>query len=116
MGAMGLSTGLIDAEALADTLEMIINQGESINLLTLYSHERQKAFQLFVDPQTTQNKLRIMRDPETAHEDWLISQIANGNPAALATYGRAFHEQWRTDMRAVVREHKKAELSHAHLS
>jgi 2-polyprenyl-6-methoxyphenol hydroxylase-like FAD-dependent oxidoreductase len=75
MGGMGLSTGLIDSETLSDVLEMIILKGKSDALLDVYSNERVKAFQMFVDPQSTQHKLRVQSDPETAHEKLVDSTV-----------------------------------------
>ncbi|KAE8139523.1 hypothetical protein BDV38DRAFT_291238 [Aspergillus pseudotamarii] len=72
MGAMGLTTGLIDSEALADALELIIHEGKPISILDTYSDERRRVFQTFVDPTSTQNKLRcakfakdLLIDPST---------------------------------------------------
>ncbi|KAE8308638.1 hypothetical protein BDV41DRAFT_591826 [Aspergillus transmontanensis] len=72
MGAMGLTTGLIDSEALADALEFIIHDGKPISILDTYSDEHRRVFQTFVDPTSTQNKLRcakfakdLLIDPST---------------------------------------------------
>jgi 2-polyprenyl-6-methoxyphenol hydroxylase-like FAD-dependent oxidoreductase len=39
MGAMGLTTGILDADALADALELIIHEGKPISVLDVYSDE-----------------------------------------------------------------------------
>ncbi|CAG8903715.1 unnamed protein product [Penicillium egyptiacum] len=102
MGGMGLSTGLIDSEALCDILEMIILEGKSSDLLDIYANERAKAFQMFVDPQSTQNKLRVQSDPELAHENWLLRQLNSTSPKFLEEFGLPFFQQWRVDMKEVV--------------
>ncbi|KAL2135940.1 hypothetical protein VTI74DRAFT_6168 [Chaetomium olivicolor] len=100
-GAMGLSGGLLDAEALADTLDLVINEGKPSSLLDTYSYERQRVFQIFTNPVSTINKLRCQANPDRANEDWLINTL-NTNPAALREYGRHFYDTWRTDMKCLA--------------
>ncbi|KAJ5952648.1 uncharacterized protein N7479_011061 [Penicillium vulpinum] len=102
MGGMGLSTGLIDSEALCDILEMIILEGKPFDLLDIYANERAKAFQMFVDPQTTQHKLRVQSDPEFVHENWLLQQLNNASPKILEELGLPLFQQWRVDMKGIV--------------
>jgi hypothetical protein len=99
---MGLATGLLDAEALADSFELIINDGKSKDVLNVYSDERQRVFQFFTNPVSTANKTRIATDPEFAQEDWVIRML-NANPSAFQSYARHFVDTWRTDMRSLVR-------------
>lgn len=98
---MGLCTGLLDAEALADSLDLIINEGKTLVLLDSYSYERQRVFQTFVSPVTTMNKLRCTAEPELANEDWLLRSL-NANPGSLEGAGRQYFDIWRTDMRSLV--------------
>ncbi|KAJ5770444.1 uncharacterized protein N7511_002495 [Penicillium nucicola] len=49
-----------------------VSEGTSDALLDVYANERAKAFQMFVDLQSTQHKLRLQSDPETLHENWFI--------------------------------------------
>ncbi|KAK4031583.1 putative fad binding domain protein [Parachaetomium inaequale] len=100
-GGMGLSSGLLDAEALTDSLDLIINEGSPLSLLDTYSSERQRVFQIFTSPVSTMNKLRCAADPELANEDWLIRAL-NTNPSSLKEYGRHFYDTWRTNMRSLV--------------
>lgn len=99
---MGLSSGLLDADALADTLDLIINEGKPMDLLDVYSDARRKAFQTFVDPVSTQNKLRCANDPETATEDWFLRSMINPNPEELEEFNKSFFDVWRTDMRKLI--------------
>ncbi|KAK4236852.1 putative fad binding domain protein [Achaetomium macrosporum] len=101
-GAMGLTSGLLDAEALADSLDLIINWRKPLTLLDVYSCERQRVFQTFASPVSTMNKLRCAIDPEHADEDWLIRSLNSNPPSSLEEYGRQFYDTWRTDMRSLV--------------
>lgn len=65
---MGHSTDPIDYEVLCDILEMSVLEGKSSNLLEIYASERANAFRKFIDPQSTQNKLRVQSDPAFARE------------------------------------------------
>ncbi|KAF7623099.1 hypothetical protein F9C07_2286497 [Aspergillus flavus] len=105
MGAMGLTTGLIDSEALADALELIIHDGKPISILDTYSDERRRVFQTFVDPTSTQNKLRCASDTETAKEDWLIrlmAKMTNAPREMVARGTQPFFTTWRTDMKQAI--------------
>ncbi|KAL1884609.1 hypothetical protein Plec18167_002199 [Paecilomyces lecythidis] len=101
-GALGLTSGLLDADALADTLDLIINEGKPMDLLDVYSDARRKAFQTFVDPVSTQNKLRCANDPETATEDWFLRSMINPNPEESEEFNKMFFDVWRTDMRKLI--------------
>jgi 2-polyprenyl-6-methoxyphenol hydroxylase-like FAD-dependent oxidoreductase len=98
---MGLSGGLLDAEAVADALDLIVNGGQPLSLLDTYAYERQRVFQTFTSPQSMMNKLRCAADPERASEDWLIHTL-NTDPESLKDFGRHFFDTWRTDMRSLV--------------
>ncbi|KAJ6091447.1 hypothetical protein N7467_003416 [Penicillium canescens] len=99
MGAMGLTTGILDSEAIADTLELIIHEGKPLGTLNTYSDERRMVFQTFVDPVSTQNKLRCASDVETAQEDWYIRQMAKATPEMTKKGTKPFFGVWRTNMR-----------------
>lgn len=99
---MGLGTGMIDADALSDALELIIKEGRMLELLDLYSNERRQVFQMFVDPVSSQNKLRCANDPETANEDWLLRAVSDASEAEMAKLGMPFFEVWGTDLRKLA--------------
>jgi 2-polyprenyl-6-methoxyphenol hydroxylase-like FAD-dependent oxidoreductase len=99
MGAMGLTTGILDSEAIADALELIIHEGKPLGTLDTYSDERRMVFQTFVDPVSTQNKLRCASDVETAQEDWYIRQMAKATPEMTKQGTKPFFGVWRTNMR-----------------
>ncbi|KAJ5201252.1 FAD/NAD(P)-binding domain-containing protein [Penicillium cf. viridicatum] len=102
-GAMGLNTGLLDGDALAESLIMILNEGRSDKILTSYSDARRKVFQYFVDPTTTANKLRLHLPSETAAvDDDCLRSLQNPTPESLKEGAKPYFETWRTDMRAVA--------------
>jgi 2-polyprenyl-6-methoxyphenol hydroxylase-like FAD-dependent oxidoreductase len=103
---MGLNTGLLDADALAVALIMILNESRSDDLLTLYSDECRQVFQSFLDPTTTANKLRMQQpySPDTVREDAFFRLLQDAAPATLKRQSQPYFEAWPTDMRAVARE------------
>ncbi|OGM47706.1 hypothetical protein ABOM_004305 [Aspergillus bombycis] len=101
-GALGLTTGLLDADALADTLDLIINENNPMDLLDIYSDERRRVFQTFVDPISSQNKLRCASDSDDAMNDWFIRAVINKTPEIMNAFSRPFFDIWPTDMRRVV--------------
>ncbi|KAI9162809.1 FAD binding domain-containing protein [Paramyrothecium foliicola] len=104
-GAMGLTNGLLDADALSDALDLIINKGKPLGILDIYSRERSKVFQFFVNPLTTQNKLRCASDPERATDDWLIDRLINAPSEVAGGFSQQFLDGWRTDMIALTAKH-----------
>ncbi|KAH8749250.1 FAD binding domain protein [Diaporthe sp. PMI_573] len=102
-GAMGLTSGILDADALAETLLMIFDKQQPISLLNTYSGERRKVFQTFVDPTTTHNKHRIQRTPESAYEDWFLQKFKNPAQTTLEEFLVPFMTTWRTDMAALAK-------------
>ncbi|KAJ5647062.1 FAD/NAD(P)-binding domain-containing protein [Penicillium lividum] len=104
-GAMGLNTGLLDGDALAEALIMVINEGRSNKILTSYSDARRKVFRYFVDPTTTANKLRLHLASETAAEDDdYLRSLQNPTAEEMEKGAKPYFETWRTDMRAVAKD------------
>ncbi|KAF2101952.1 FAD/NAD(P)-binding domain-containing protein [Rhizodiscina lignyota] len=102
-GALGLNSGILDVDALSDALLMIFNEGKRLSLLDVYSDERRKVFQFFVNPTTTHNKLRMSSDPDNVVEDdWLLRSLKNPSPEALEELAKPYFETWRTDMRKLA--------------
>ncbi|OAP56664.1 hypothetical protein AYL99_08776 [Fonsecaea erecta] len=107
-GALGLNTGMLDADACADALTMILRDSFPTDLtLNTYSDARRKVFQFFVDPTSTQNKLRVHSHPivETAAEDdWFLRDLTHLTPKKAADMVTPYFDVWRTDMRKAVQE------------
>jgi 2-polyprenyl-6-methoxyphenol hydroxylase-like FAD-dependent oxidoreductase len=103
---MGLNTGLLDADAVAETLIMIINEHRPLSLMDVYSDERRKVFQSLVDPMSSQNKTRLQHNtPESARkDDWYFRTLQNLSPETAHELARPFAELWRTDMRKLVKD------------
>jgi hypothetical protein len=96
---LGLSNGLLDSDAIAQTLIYIINDKQPESLLDVYSDERRRIFQFIVDPISTANKLRVERvDPDTVvQDDWFYRTLKERNPKKMRALGQAY-DGWRTDM------------------
>ncbi|KAH9218014.1 hypothetical protein DL95DRAFT_361368 [Leptodontidium sp. 2 PMI_412] len=113
MGALGLCTGLLDAEALAETLQMIFHAKKPISILEAYSHERRRVFQMFVDPTSKANKLRLQQSPEYADDDWMVRTLQNPTPEVMKEFFSPYMASWRSDMRAVVAKKEKVDADKA---
>lgn len=104
MGGLGLNTGMLDADALAEALIMVLNEGVADQVLDMYSDTRRQVFGFFVDPMSTQNKLRVENHaPETASQtDGYLRILARGPTADEQRDMMKPFETWRTDIRAMA--------------
>ncbi|KAG6358344.1 hypothetical protein INS49_014228 [Diaporthe citri] len=115
IGAMGLSTGMLDADALGEALVMVLNEGYPDDILDLYSDERRKVFQYFVNPVTTENKLRLQSQPAEAavQQDWFLRMLARGMTMDEAMeFQKAYSVSWRTNMREAAKEFRPKANGH----
>jgi 2-polyprenyl-6-methoxyphenol hydroxylase-like FAD-dependent oxidoreductase len=98
-GGLGLSNGLLDSDALAQTLIYIIKDKQPESLLDVYSDERRRIFQFIVDPISTANKLRVERiNPDNAvQDDWFYRTLKERNPKKMYALAKAY-DGWRSDM------------------
>lgn len=87
---MGLNTGPLDSEAVADSLKMILVEEKSLDVLDIYSNTRRKVFHTFINPVSTQNKLRIANNPEIASIHWFLRSLQNPSQETLEEYGKPF--------------------------
>lgn len=102
---MGLSSGILDAEAVADTLKLVLMEKKPLSLLDVYSDERRKVFSFFVNPNTTENILRLMSDPEkAADDDWFLREMRDPKPADVGRFIVPYLTTWTTDMNALATE------------
>lgn len=103
LGAMGLSTGLLDAEALADSLIMVLNKGYPELVLDVYVDVHREVFGYFVDPMTTQNKTCIQNNPvDVEYEDGFMRMLRNPAIDSPTLFQKIYKKQWVTDMRSKV--------------
>ncbi|KAL6248691.1 hypothetical protein RBB50_004946 [Rhinocladiella similis] len=102
-GALGLTTGLLDAESLADALDYVINHGKALSVLQTWSDSRRKAFATVTNPISTKNKLRCSdQNPDTAaKDDAFLKAIVDRDEEKLAEIAHSF-DNWRTDMTQLV--------------
>jgi hypothetical protein len=97
---------MLDADALAEALIMVLKENYPTSLLDIYSDERRKVFQFFVDPTSTQNKLRVHSNPEdrAVQDDWFFRQLQNPTPKQLKEMARPYFETWRTNIRKLAED------------
>lgn len=86
IGGMGLNGGLQDAANLADKLYAVLN-GESDELLSLYSLQRRTVSTEFVQAQTIANKKRLeTKDPEERKRNFATLREDAGDPAKARAF------------------------------
>lgn len=102
-GGLGLTTGLLDAESLADALDFVINHDKPLSVLQTWSDSRRKAFSTVTNPISTKNKQRCSdQDPDTAaQEDPFLRAIVEQDEEKLAGIAHEF-DNWRTNMSELV--------------
>ncbi|KAI1484010.1 FAD/NAD(P)-binding domain-containing protein [Daldinia eschscholtzii] len=105
IGGLGLCTGLLDADALAQTLQIAFSTSSSNpnleDLFNRYSTERRWVFQNVIHPFSSANKTRLhgAKPDDVAREDWYFRALARGDPKELEDIHRPLYVQWSTDMR-----------------
>ncbi|KAI8964131.1 FAD/NAD(P)-binding domain-containing protein [Daldinia sp. FL1419] len=105
IGGLGLCTGLLDGDALAQTLQIAFSTSSSDpnleHLFNRYSAERRWVFQNVIHPFSSANKTRLhgAKPEDMAREDWYFRALARGDPKELEAIHRPLSAQWRTDMR-----------------
>lgn len=88
---------------------MVLNEGRSEAVLDVYSDERRKVFQFFVDPTSTANKLRVHSNPEdlAVENDWFFRMMADPSKLSneqLADLSKPYFETWRTNLRKITKD------------
>ncbi|CAK7203394.1 hypothetical protein SEUCBS139899_006127 [Sporothrix eucalyptigena] len=105
-GALGLNTGVLDADALGDALIMVLNENQPVDaVLDTYSDERRKVFQFFIDPTSTANKLRVQNNHQdtAVDNDWYFRLLQSPTEQVLKEQAQPYFDVWRTDMRKAVK-------------
>ncbi|KAJ6443743.1 FAD binding domain-containingprotein [Purpureocillium lavendulum] len=108
IGGLGLCTGLLDADALSQTLEIALtspgDQKASDDalrrLFVRYSTERRWVFQNIIHPFSSANKTRLHggNPDDVAREDWYFVALSQGNKLELEAIHRPLYASWRTNM------------------
>ena len=82
-GGMGLTSGVIDAKALAQVLSAVIAGKAGEQVLDFYSVERRRVYHEVTSPIATEFKRRLSeRDPDKRHADLRIFREIAENPKA----------------------------------
>ena len=83
-GGMGLTTGLMDANALMDALGAVINGKADEAVLDFYETERRRVFLEVTSPSATEYKRIISEpDPERRRQDYERFKAVSENPDAM---------------------------------
>ncbi|OTA58849.1 FAD/NAD(P)-binding domain-containing protein [Hypoxylon sp. EC38] len=100
IGGLGLCTGLLDADALHQTLEIVRRTIEPQAVFSRYSAERRRVFQNIIHPFSSANKTRLhSADPkDTAREDWYFQALHRGDVKELEQIHAPLYNGWRTNM------------------
>ncbi|OTA96843.1 hypothetical protein M434DRAFT_66863 [Hypoxylon sp. CO27-5] len=100
IGGLGLCTGLLDADALHQTLEIVRRTIDPESVFSRYSAERRRVFQNIIHPFSSANKTRLhSADPkDTAREDWYFQALRRGDAKELEQIHAPLYDGWRTNM------------------
>jgi 2-polyprenyl-6-methoxyphenol hydroxylase-like FAD-dependent oxidoreductase len=83
VGGLGLTSGLLDAASLGDTLVAVIEGRRGPEVLDAYATERRRVFTEVVAPMAKENRRRVgERDPQKRAEDHRRLQRLTGDPVA----------------------------------
>ncbi|KFY16144.1 hypothetical protein V491_05431 [Pseudogymnoascus sp. VKM F-3775] len=100
-GGLGLTTGILDADSLADALGFVINNGKPEAVLQAWSDARIDVFKNIVSPTATKNLLRCYEaDPENPLLDPFFKMI-HENSEELNSINQNY-ERMVTDMSQLV--------------
>ncbi|KAF7560189.1 hypothetical protein G7046_g3958 [Stylonectria norvegica] len=127
IGGLGLCTGLLDADALHQTIviafsttkpdDNIKNHTNNVSQLSdlqqlfgRYSAERRRVFQNIIHPFSSANKTRLHggNAEDVAREDWYFQALARGDPKELKQIHSPLFDNWRTDMAKLYSKTSKA--------
>lgn len=81
---------------------MIFFEGAPLSALKAFSDERRQVFQMFVNPTSIANKLRIQQRPDVAGDDWMVRMLQTPTEEVLKEFFMPYMAVWRSNMRAVV--------------
>lgn len=85
-GGMGLTSGIIDADALVKVLEAVVHGRAGDGVLDFYAEERRRVFREVVSPIATSFKRQLSeKDPEQRARDRLSFKQGAENPDASST-------------------------------
>jgi 2-polyprenyl-6-methoxyphenol hydroxylase-like FAD-dependent oxidoreductase len=107
IGGLGLCTGMLDADALAQTLDLALNRFScepeaQEECFTAYTSARRRVFQTVVHPTSSAAKTRLQCEnpDDIAKEDWYMRTLCKGNRSAIDQLHDGLINHWRTNMAA----------------
>ncbi|KAK5946878.1 hypothetical protein PMZ80_001022 [Knufia obscura] len=107
IAGLGLCTGLLDVDILAQALHAILNEQyhDPQDLLAEYSAVRRYVFQTFVNPQSAANKLRLHEnEPDrAAEEDWYFRALRRADPTEMMKIHGPLFVNWKTDLQRLMK-------------
>ncbi|RDL41315.1 Uncharacterized protein BP5553_01294 [Venustampulla echinocandica] len=101
-GGLGLTTGLLDADSLADALNFVINDGKPLSILRSWADARHAVFKDFINPVSTANKLRCHdTNPDDPKSDPFLKAVMEQDSSALQEVNAGL-DRMATDMADIV--------------
>ncbi|KAH6868927.1 FAD-binding monooxygenase [Thelonectria olida] len=109
IGGLGLCTGMLDADALAQAFDLALNRyvGDpklQEECFRTYSAARRRVFQTVVHPMSSAAKTRLQcgSPGDIAEEDWYIRTLRGGNKGAIDQLHDGLINHWRSNIAAEV--------------
>ncbi|RYC84012.1 hypothetical protein BFJ63_vAg13099 [Fusarium oxysporum f. sp. narcissi] len=105
IGGLGLCTGMLDADALAQAFDLALNRYAcepkvQEECFRAYSAARRRVFQTVVHPMSSACKTRLQcgNPDEIAEEDWYMRTLRNGNKSEIDKMHDGLINHWRTNL------------------
>lgn len=107
IAGLGLCTGLLDSDVLAQAFDAILNQQyhDPQELLAEYSAVRRYVFQTFVNPQSAANKLRLHESEadRAVDEDWYFRALRRADPLEMMKIHGPLFMNWRSSLQQLMK-------------
>lgn len=76
-----MTTGLLDADSLADTFDLLYNQDEHSSILRMWADARRAVWRDIVNPMSAQNTQRVVHtDPDNPKADPFLKMVMEKDP------------------------------------
>ncbi|KAJ4124086.1 hypothetical protein NW765_007132 [Fusarium oxysporum] len=105
IGGLGLCTGMLDADALAQAFDLALNRYAcepkvQEECFRAYSAARRRVFQTVVHPMSSACKTRLQcgNPDEIAEEDWYMRTFRRGNKSEIDKMHDGLINHWRTNL------------------
>ncbi|KAH7195002.1 hypothetical protein DER44DRAFT_734873 [Fusarium oxysporum] len=118
IGGLGLCTGMLDADALAQAFDLALNRYAcepkvQEECFKAYSAARRRVFQTVVHPTSSACKTRLQcgNPDEIAEEDWYMRTLRNGNKSEIDKMHDGLINHWRTNLAVELMDSKEPALN-----